>query len=71
MGGQRSGFGGGGWEDRRWIGSIKETEGRARIFIDMKRKKKRGEHPLFVFQCAESKPQLKAIYISVKNVPTI
>lgn len=32
-------------------------------------KKKRTS--VFVFQCAESKLQLKAIYIPVKNVPTI
>lgn len=43
-----------------------EVLGRQRAELD-----KKERTSVFVFQCAESKPQLKVIYTPVKNVPTI
>lgn len=56
--------GGPGWEEG-WGGGS-EVLRRQRAECD-----KKERTSVFVFQCAESKPQLKAIYIPVKNVPTI
>lgn len=53
----------GGWEGGGRFRSIKET-GQSEI-------KKKESTSVFVFQCAQSKLQLKAIHIPVKNVPTI
>lgn len=59
-----------GWRRKGRAGGGSEALRRQRAEPD--KKKIKGENiPCLYFSVAESKPQLKAIYIPVKNVPTI